>query len=337
LCLLADCRDVGHPSKGGVPFFEVRASETVLEELIMEGNGVVEYIEPDLEVYPLEAEAESSQAATWGLSKIGADSRSNRGNGANIYVLDTGVRISHSEFGGRARSALDYSSGRRVECSGSGSCARDTQGHGTHCSGTAAGRKYGVAPDASVYAIKVLRAGSGGSPLSWGIGALDWLGYNKRSPAIASMSLGGQGTSSSYDAAVSRVVRNGVVVVVASGNDKSDACGFTPAHSAAAITVGSTDYYNQRSVFSNYGRCVNIWAPGSDIWSAYSSSDTATNKLSGTSMACPHVAGAAALLRAASPRDAPATIRSKLLKNAKRNLIRGLKSGDTNSFLWVGR
>jgi len=336
LCLKADCRDVGHPEEGGVPFFEVRASEAVLEEVIMEGNGIVEFIEPDVTVYALEAEAESSQAATWGLNKIGADSRSNRGNGANVYVLDTGVRTSHDQLRGRARSALDYSSGRRVVCSGSSSCAVDRQGHGTHCAGTAAGKTLGVAPDASVYSIKVLGDNGSGS-LSWGIGSLDWLGSNKRSPAIASMSLGGSGTSSSYDAAVSKAVRNGVVVVVAAGNSNADACRFTPAHSAAAITVGSTDSSNRRSSFSNYGRCVNIWAPGTGVLSAYHTSNSATRSLSGTSMACPHVSGAAAILLAASPRDSPATVRSKLLKNALNNRISGLKSGDTNAFLYVGR
>jgi len=334
LCGKTDCKDAGHPSEGGVSFIEVRASESMLEDLIMEGNGIVEFIEPDLQVYALEAESAESQAATWGLNKIGADSRANGGNGVNIYVLDTGVRISHNEFSGRAASALDYSSGRRVVCSGSSSCAGDRQGHGTHCAGTTAGRTYGVAPQANVYAVKVL-SDQGSGALSWGIGSLDWLASSGRRPAVASMSLGGSGTSSSYDAAVSNAVSKGVVVVVAAGNSNSDACRFTPAHSAAAITVGSTDSRDRRSSFSNYGRCVNIWGPGSSVLSAYSTSNTATRSLSGTSMACPHVSGAAAILLSSSPRDSPATVRSKLLKNAKNGVISDLKSGDTNALLFV--
>jgi len=300
----------------------------------MEGNGIVEFIEPDLPVYALEVESAESQAATWGLNKIGADSRANGGNGANIYVLDTGVRTSHNEFGSRASSALDYSSGRRVVCGGSSSCAADRQGHGTHCAGTTAGRTLGVAPQANVFGVKVL-GDNGSGQSSWGIGSLDWVGASGRRPAVASMSLGGRGTSSSYDRAVSNAVSRGVVVVVAAGNSNDDACGYRPAHSAAAITVGSTDSRDRRSSFSNYGRCVNIWAPGSSVLSAYHTSDSATRSLSGTSMACPHVSGAAAILLASSPSDSPATVRSKLLKAAKNNQISDLKSGDTNALLFV--
>jgi len=335
LCNQAECKDVGRPEEGGVPFFQVRASEAALEEVIAVSNGVIEFIEPDLPVYAMEVEAESSQAATWGLNKIGADSRSNRGSGANIYILDTGIRTSHDEFGARASSALDYSTGRRQECHGQSDCAVDRQGHGTHCAGTAAGMTLGVAPEASVFAIKVLGDNGSGSS-SWGIGSLDWVASSAMRPAVASMSLGGKGTSWSYDAAVTRTVQSGVVVVVAAGNSDDDACGYRPAHSAAAITVGSTDSWDYRSGFSNYGQCVNIWAPGSSILSAYKTGDSDTRRLSGTSMACPHVAGASAILLASSPLDSPATVRSKLLENANKDQISDLKSGDTNAFLNVG-
>lgn len=338
LCESSNCKDVGHPSEGGVSFFEVRCSEAELEQVILQGDGIVEFIEPDLPVYALDVEEESeeSQAATWGLNKIGADSRPNTGRGANIYVLDTGVRTQHQEFGGRGIPTLDYTGGSRKECRGSTSCAADRQGHGTHCAGTTAGASYGVAPGAKVYGVKVL-SDSGSGQSSWGIGSLDWIGANKKSPAVASMSLGGRGTSSSYDRAVTNCVKRGVVVVVAAGNSNDDACGYRPAHSAAAITVGSTDSRDARSSFSNYGRCVNIWAPGSQVKSAWYNSNTATKTISGTSMACPHVSGAAALILASSPGNSPATVRSKLLSNAKSGKISGLKSSDTNKFLYVGR
>lgn len=340
LCQTSNCKDMGHPEEGGVPFFEVRCSERELEKVILQGDGVVSFIEPDLPVYALEVESDGesqeSQARTWGLNKIGADSRSNTGKNVNIYVLDTGVRTTHTEFSGRAVTALDYSSDRRVVCSGRLSCAVDRQGHGTHCAGTAAGAQYGVAPGAKVHGIKVLGDDGRGSS-SWGIGSLDWVGTSGKRPAVASMSLGGKGVSSSYDRAVTGAVNRGVVVVVAAGNSNDDACGYRPAHSSAAITVGSTTSWDARSSFSNYGRCVNIWAPGSSIKSAYYRDNSDTTSLSGTSMACPHVSGAAALILSSSPGNSPSKVRSKLLDNARRGRISGLKSGDTNAFLYIGR
>jgi len=346
LCTSSTCKDVGNPSEGGVPFFEVRCSEAELEKIILQGDGMVDFVEPDLPVYALEEEVEleseesqeESQAATWGLNKIGADKRPNRGKGVNIFILDTGVRTTHNEFGNRARPALDFSpSGKRTECKGSKSCAVDRQGHGTHCAGTAAGKRYGVAPHANIFSAKVLGDDGKGSS-SWGIGSLDWIASKKgKAPTVASMSLGGRGTSSSYDNAIRKVTGRGVVVVVAAGNDKTDACGFTPAHVSTAITVGSTDSQDYRSSFSNYGKCVNIWAPGSNIWSAYLSSNDATKSLSGTSMACPHVAGAAAIVLSSSRGSSPSAVRKQLLSRAKSGRIRGLTNSDTNRLLYVGR
>merc|ERR1719512_39710 len=153
------------------------------------------------------------------------------------------------------------------------SCAGDVQGHGTHCAGTAGGETYGVAPSASVRAIKVLGDNGSGS-WSWSYGALDWLATNQVRPAVASMSLGGQGTQQAMADAVDAAVNAGVVVVVAGGNSNSDACRFSPAFVPSAITVGSTDSRDRRSSFSNYGACTNIWAPGSSVLSASHTSDT---------------------------------------------------------------
>jgi len=278
------------------------------------------------------------EAATWGLNRIGADSRVRTGAGSTIFVLDTGVRSSHSDFGGRASSALDMSSGSLRECRGDANCARDSQGHGTHCAGTAGGRSYGVAPSAAVRSVKVLSDQGSGS-WSWSYEALDWLATgNARNvrPAVASMSLGGSGTQQAMRTAVDAAVNSGVVVVVAGGNDNSDACGFSPAFVPSAITVGSTTSNDSRSSFSNYGRCTDIWAPGSSVTSASHRSDTGTATLSGTSMACPHVSGGAALLLEQNPGLSSSGVISQLGANAIKNRISGLKSGDTNHLLYVG-
>jgi len=331
------CNLVGHP-QGGVPFLEMRATENDLAKLVQSAPGVINFIEPDQIVHMIPEIESDVEAATWGLNRIGADSRVGTGAGSTIFVLDTGVRSSHSDFGGRASSAVDMSSGSLRECRGDANCARDSQGHGTHCAGTAGGRQYGVAPSAAVRSVKVLSDQGSGS-WSWSYDALDWLAAgNGRStrPAVASMSLGGPGTQQAMRTAVDAAVNSGVVVVVAGGNDNSDACGFSPAFVPSAITVGSTTASDRRSSFSNYGRCTDIWAPGSDVKSASHTSDSGTRTLSGTSMACPHVSGGAALVLQASPSSSASAVISELLRTATRNAISDLKSGDTNALLYVG-
>jgi len=339
LCKIAPngCNLVGHP-EGGVPFLEMRGTESDLESLVQSADGVIEFIEPDQTVHMIPEIESDVEAATWGLNRIGADSRVRTGAGTTIFVLDTGVRSSHNDFGGRAASALDMSSGSLRECNGAANCAGDSQGHGTHCAGTAGGTSYGVAPRAAVRSVKVL-SDQGSGQWSWSYDALDWLAAgNGRSvrPAVASMSLGGPGTQQAMATAVNAAVNSGVVVVVAGGNDNSDACGFSPAFVPSAITVGSTTSADRRSSFSNYGRCTNIWAPGSDVKSASHRSDSGTATLSGTSMACPHVSGGAALVLQASPSKSSSAVLSELLDRAVRNAISDLRSGDTNALLYVG-
>merc|ERR1719190_236261 len=275
------------------------------------------------------------EAATWGLNRIGADQRGRAGAGATVFVLDTGVRITHQDFSGRATPALDMTVGDPLECNGDMSCAGDRQGHGTHCAGTAAGESYGVAPSAAVKSVKVL-SDSGSGSWSWSYYALDWLATNPTRPAVASMSLGGSGTQQAMADAVDAAVNSGVVVVVAGGNSNSDACRFSPAFVPAAITVGSTTSTDTRSSFSNYGACTNIWAPGSSVVSASHTSDTGSRTLSGTSMACPHVSGAAALVLATDPSKKSSAVLAELLSTATQGVLTGLRSGDTNSLLYVG-
>merc|ERR1719491_823322 len=214
-------------------------------------------------------------------------------------------------------------------------CAGDVQGHGTHCAGTAAGGSYGVAPQAAVRSIKVLSDQGSGS-WSWSYSGLDWLARSEIRPAVASMSLGGSGTQQAMKDAVDAAVNSGVLVVVAGGNSNSDSCRFSPAFVPSAITVGSTTSRDARSSFSNYGACTNIWAPGSAIVSASHTSDSGSKSLSGTSMACPHVAGGAALVLEESPTMKPSAVLEALLSNAAKDYLTDLKAGDTNALLFVG-
>merc|ERR1719411_2085112 len=261
-------------------------------------------------------EIEAEEAATWGLNRIGADQRSRAGAGATVFVLDTGVRFTHREFGTRASSALDMTGSGPRECNGDRNCALDRQGHGTHCAGTAAGVSYGVAPSASIKAVKVLSDGGSGS-WSWSYYALDWLATNPTRPAVASMSLGGWGNQQAMRDAVDAAVNGGVTVVVAGGNSNSDACRFSPAFFPSAITVGSTTSTDARSSFSNYGSCTNIRAPGSSVVSASHTSDTGSRSLTGTSMACPHVAGGAAMVLEMDPGRSASGVLTELTKNAE--------------------
>merc|ERR1719203_881358 len=283
-----------------------------------------------------EIEAEDQiMTASWGLERVGAPLRANDGSGVHVYVLDTGVRTTHQDLRGRAIPTLDMSSGSAVACDGAVTCAVDKQGHGTHCAGTAAGTTYGVAPGAAVHSVKVL-GDSGGGEWSWSYEALDWLATKGQRPAVASMSLGGPGTQLGMRNAVDAAVRTGVTVVVAGGNSNDNACRYSPALFPSAITVGSTTSSDKRSSFSNYGSCTEIWAPGSDIVSAGHTSDTAKRTLSGTSMACPHVSGAAALVLKTKPAAKSPEVLQDLLANAVTNGIDGLRSGDVNKLLYVG-
>lgn len=268
---------------------------------------------------------------------VGADRTSFDGRGVHIYVLDTGVRHTHSEFSSRASAGIDATSGSLRECSSTSStCSRDRDGHGTHCAGSAAGRTLGVARRARVYGAKVLGDDGSGS-WSWSTQALDWIATRGRSPRIASMSLGGSGQISSMRRAVDAAVSAGVVVVVAAGNENDDSCRYSPAFVPSAITVGSTTSRDARSSFSNYGSCTNIWAPGSSIVSASHTSNTGTTRMSGTSMACPHVSGGVALLfQEHGSSQSASRMRSRLQSNSRKDRISGLRSSDVNMLLWVG-
>merc|ERR1719272_2768014 len=205
-------------------------------------------------------------------------------------------------------------------------CANDAHGHGTHCSGTVGGIKSGVAKGSTLHAVKVLtdqgRGSTGGI-----INAIDWVMQNGVKPAVISMSLGGPGTSQVYKTAIDKASAARVVSVVAGGNSNANACTFSPAFVPSAITVGATDKNDARARFSNYGSCTDIWGPGVDILSSWKTSDSSYNSISGTSMACPHVAGATALLLQRDKNLDAASISTALTTSSTKNAISDVKTG----------
>lgn len=282
----------------------------------------VAFVEPDQYV-----SINASQSnATWGIDRVdqrnlplnGTYNYSGTASNVNAYIIDTGILNSHSEFGGRAVNGYDF-----IDNDGS---SNDCNGHGTHVAGTVGGNLYGVAKGVKLIGVKVLGCDGGGSNSSV-INGMDWVANNHQKPAVANMSLGG-GASSAVDQAVQRMVNAGVTVVAAAGNDNGNACSYSPARAANAITVGSTTKSDARSNFSNYGSCLDIYAPGSNIKSAWSNGGT--NTISGTSMAAPHVAGIAALYLSGNPSASPAQVTQAVLNNATPNKVSDAKSGSPN-------
>jgi len=328
------CQFGGHPDRKGVAFAKVHGSEEELVEMLA-GRSDVKMIESDSVVYAIpDIESKTSSLASWGLERIGVPGRPTTGKGVHVYVQDTGIRSSHEDYGGRASGAFDATVRPQVDCKPNAECAGDKQGHGSHCAGTAAGETFGVAPDAKIYAVKTLSdQGSGQS--SWQYAGIDWVATKGKFPAVLSMSLGGSGVDPGYDEALEDAMKAGVVVVAAAGNSNADTCGFSPAYSTFAISVGATDSNNERAYYSNYGECNDIMAPGSDIVSVDAKTDDGSVAFSGTSMACPHVSGAAALLLEADTTLTKDEVLKVMKEKAAQNVISGLIATDPNYFLWV--
>ncbi|BDM71519.1 hypothetical protein HEK616_50060 [Streptomyces nigrescens] len=279
-------------------------------------------------------DATQDNPPSWGLDRIDqkdtqGDKKYNypdsAGEGVTAYVIDTGVHISHKDFGGRASYGFNAIDGSNK--------AEDDNGHGTHVSGTIAGEAHGVAKKAKIVAVKVLD-GQGSGTTEQVVAGIDWVTKNHKGPSVANMSLGG-GADEALDAAVKKAIDSGVTFGVAAGNESSDAGQSSPARVKEAITVASSTNKDEQSDFSNFGSAVDIYAPGSDITSDWNSSDDATKTISGTSMATPHVVGAAAVYLAGHKDAKPADVEKALTDGATADKITNPGQGTPNKLLKV--
>ncbi|MFF3847642.1 S8 family peptidase [Streptomyces sp. NPDC002328] len=276
----------------------------------------------------------TQSSAPWGLDRIDQTSLplsttytypDTAGSGVTAYVIDTGVRISHTQLTGRAVNGYDAVEGDTV--------AQDGNGHGTHVATTIAGSTYGVAKKAKIVAVRVLdNAGSGTT--AGVIAGIDWVTANHSGPSVANLSLGG-GASTTLDAAVRRSIASGVTYAVAAGNSSANASSYSPARVTEAITVGATTSTDARASYSNYGSVLDIFAPGSSITAGWYTSDTATNTISGTSMATPHVAGAAAVYLAGHTSATPAQVATALVNGSTAGKVTSPGTGSPNRLLKI--
>jgi serine protease len=315
-----------HVYENGLRGFAASMSATAAAAIAR--NPRIRYVEQD-SVMTIVA---SQPNATWGLDRI--DQRdfplnqtynydTNAVN-VDVYIIDTGIRGSHVEFGGRV------TNGYTAIADDNGT--NDCNGHGTHVAATVGGAIYGVAKSVELHPVRVLGCNGSGSTAGV-IAGVDWVANNHATPAVANMSLGG-GASTALDDAVRAAIASGVTFAIAAGNSNANACNSSPARVEQALTVGSTTNTDARSSFSNFGVCLDLFAPGSSITSAWNTSDTATNTISGTSMATPHVAGVAALYLATNPSASPSAVRTALVNNATPAKVTGAGSGSPNLLVY---
>jgi subtilisin family serine protease len=302
---------------------------TALAARRLAASPAVAYVEQN-QIYTADV---TQTGATWGIDRI--DQRalplsttytySTTASNVHAYIIDTGILTTHTQFGGRASSGFDF-----VD---NDSNATDCNGHGTHVAGTVGGSTYGVAKGVSLVAVRVLNC-SGSGTTAGVVSGINWVTSHAIKPAVANMSLGG-GASTTLDNAVSASVASGVTYAVAAGNSSANACNSSPSRVPTAITVGATSRTDARASFSNFGSCLDIFAPGVGITSSWFSSTTATNTISGTSMASPHVAGGAALVLATHPSFTAAQVTSALIAASTTGVVTSAGSGSPNRLLFV--
>ncbi len=305
--------------------FSATLSDAAVQAL--RNDPLVDYIELDQTV-SLNSAGPHQTLATWGLDRI--DQRDHpidtqyhynyTGWGVDAYIIDTGIRLDHSQFAGRLKP------GHNVIADTNGT--NDCNGHGTHVAGTVGGTTWGVAKGVSLIPVRVLNC-TGGGTVSGVIAGIDWVANNTARPAVANMSLGG-GKSTAMNTAVKGAVDKGVTMVVAAGNSSADACNYSPASAPTAITVAASNSSDAKPSWSNFGKCVDIFGPGVNITSAWASSATASATASGTSMASPHVAGVAALALQANSAATPANVTNFLINNATLNKLTSIGRGSPN-------
>jgi aqualysin 1 len=316
---------VHHVYSSALKGFAATLSARALSAL--RSNPAVAYIEVDRRVRL----ADSQTPATWGLDRI--DQRdlplnntynfNQTGTGVNVYIIDTGIRKTHVELGGRAFDGIDTIDGGTAD---------DCHGHGTHVAGTVGSATYGVAKAVRLFAVRVLNCAGSGTDAQV-IAGIDWVTANHVKPAVANMSLGG-GPSVALDNATTNSIAAGVSYAVAAGNEAQNACNVSPARVPNAMTVGATTITDARSSFSNFGTCLDLFAPGTNITSLWRTSDTATATISGTSMASPHVAGVAALYLQVNPTATPLQVRDAIVNAATLNKVTNPGTGSPNRLLY---
>ncbi|WP_170047313.1 putative Ig domain-containing protein [Couchioplanes caeruleus] len=312
----------------GFSGFTVRLSER--RARILAAHPLVQHVEQNRVVQ----QATVQRNATWGLDRVderslprsGTYTAASDARAVHAYVIDSGIRIGHSQFGGRASYGVDFVDG---------GAAADCSGHGTHVAGTIGGAHSGLAKRVRLVAVRVLDCRGAGT-LAEVVAGINWVTTHAVRPAVANMSLG-MPNSASVERAVQKSINAGIVYVVAAGNEGTNACHGSPSGLAAAITVGATDSTDRRPAWSNYGRCVDLFAPGVNITSASSRSNSATATKSGTSMAAPHVAGAVAMIQAAHPGWSPSQIRARLISDATTGAVKSKGTGSPNRLLYVPR
>jgi subtilisin family serine protease len=288
----------------------------------------VRFVEPNALVTTI---ATQTPVPSWGLDRIdqaalplnNSYTYPNTGAGVHAYIIDTGIRATHNEFTGRVGNSADFVT--------TGGTAADCAGHGTHVSGTVGGTTYGVAKGVTLHAVRVLDCAGSGTFVAV-INGVNWVAANRIQPSVANLSLGG-GFSSAINAAVAGMVAAGTFTAVASGNSNASACNSSPASEPSAMTVNASTITDARASFSNFGTCTDIFAPGQNITSAWIGSNTATNTISGTSMASPHAAGAGALYLSANPGATPAQVDAALKTGAVLNVITNPGTGSPNRLL----